>query len=142
MKTFALRGGDLVIQSGGYAMATGHDKIHQDLRGAMLEPVGNDRFHPAFGSQIDRFIGGIADTMTAFKVRQEVGRILSNYVAIQQDRISRDIQQGTKSRFLASEVIANIDDIQVDIVADSVSLTVRIRTMEDSSVTLTTEVGV
>jgi hypothetical protein len=142
MKTFALRGGDLVLQSGSYAMATGHEKIHQDLRCALLEPVGNDRFHPAYGSQIDRFIGGLADEQTAFLVRQEIARVLSNYVAIQQDRISRDLQAGAKSRFVRSEIIANIDDIAVSVVDDTARITISIRTMEGSPVTLNTEVGV
>lgn len=142
MQTFALSGGDLVLRAGRFATVSGHQKISQDLRCALLEPVGNDRFHPAFGSLIDSYIGGLLDSDTEFLVRQEVARVVNNYVAVQQDRIARDGQQGVKSRFAAAEIVAAVTDIKLTPLDDSLSVLVSLQTLENQTVTLSTSVSV
>lgn len=142
MKTMALRGGDLVVEAGGYRMVTGHSKIVQDLRGALLEPVGTDRFHPAFGSLANRFIGEIMDGSTQFRVQQEVSRVLSNYIAIQRDRIARDVVQGTKSRFTAAEIVAQVRSIDVAQNMDALSVRINLVAGDSTAVTLSTTVGI
>ena len=43
MHTLKLTRGDLTVYAGGYEMVSGPAKIVQDLRCALLEPLGNDR---------------------------------------------------------------------------------------------------
>lgn len=141
MKTLALRDGDLVVGPGGYALLSGPSMVAQDLRCALLEPLGNDRFHPGFGSQAEDFIG-LTDSLDAqFEVQQEVARVVQNYVAVQRDRIERDALRGVKSRYKTNEVVAEVEGIQVRQVGDTLYVKIRLRTISNESVDLITAVN-
>lgn len=140
MKTLQLHNGDLVIGSTGYEMVTGASLVAQDLRCALGEPIGNDRFHPGYGSALSTFIGQPLDESTRFTVEQEVNRVVGNYSAIQQDKIQRDALTAARSRFSTADVVSSVTDVKVEAVYDSVKVSVEITTMAGQN--LTVEAGV
>ena len=130
MKTLALDHGDLVVGSTGYAMIDGVPKVLQDVRCALLEPLGNDRFHPGFGSSLDSFVGSMQDEMVISEVQGEVRRVLDQYAAVQRDRLERDALSGARSRYKTADVLAARVYVQV-----------ALRTADGSTVVLNTSVG-
>lgn len=141
MKTLALRGGDLDLVGGQYAMTDGPQKIVQDLRCAFLEPLGNDRFHPGYGSQLDDAVGLLLDPALLFSIEQEVARVVSNYVAIQRDQVERDALRGVRSRFKTSDLIGSVDEIDVRQQNDRVQVTIRLTTAANVPVSVSMTAG-
>ena len=142
MKTLQLKDGDLAIGSNGYAMVIGASMVAQDLRVALGEPVGNDRFHPGYGSALDSFVGMMLDEGARFTVEQEVNRVVGNYTAIQRDRIQRDALRATRSRFSTDDVIADVSDVTVTANRDSVRVSIGIVTMSGQTALVMSQAGV
>lgn len=140
-KALALENGDLVLGPGGFATIEGERKVFQDLSLAILEPYGNDRFHPRWGSLLDRFVGSTLNDETDLLIRSEVTRIIRNYMAVQQDRYSRDIAAGLKPPISAGEMVSRIDNLTILHDYDRYHLTVRLMTLAGQPVTLTSTVG-
>lgn len=142
MKTLAIRDGDLVIGDSGHETVTGLPKITQDLRLALGEKYASDPFHPRWGSLLDRLIGTWLTPDQMFAVRQEVNRVISNYIAVQQAMIQTDILQADQSRFSTNDVIASVDAIDVTQAQqpDRLIVQVALTTLGRQTVTLTTAV--
>jgi phage baseplate assembly protein W len=128
VKTLALANGDIVVAPGGYATLTAAPKIRQDLALALGEPLGNDRFHPEWGSVLPTYIGQPIDDETDMLVRAEVARVIEQYMSIQQRDISRDAQNGASSRYSTQDVVAGVQDIVVNVRYDTIQITVALLT--------------
>lgn len=142
MKTLLIRDGDLVLGHGGHETITGVAKVVQDLRMAIGEPLGNDRFHPGWGSRTNDYVGGAVEDGVVFSIRQEISRVVENYIAVQRDKIEADVLRGVRSRFGAGEVISDVQDIAVRQVEDRLLVTVRLRVLSGESIALPISVGV
>lgn len=129
MKTLLLRDGDLVPSHRDFIMVTGAGKVAQDLRCALREPLGNDRFHTGWGSALDRFIASIASEDTRSEVEAEINRVISNYAAVQRDRIEADIFGDDDSRFTTEEIISRIRNVEVVVEADTIRATITLQTV-------------
>lgn len=140
MHTMMLKDGDFDVSGGNYAMVTGTAKVAQDLRGALLEPLGNDRFHTGWGSTLDTFIASIADENTRMDIEAEVNRVVTNYAAIQRDKIEADITGDTDSRFTTDEVLSRIRSITVTEAVESVTVAIALQTVSGEIVVLNEEV--
>lgn len=136
MKTLALHHGDLVVSKRDYATVTGTAKVRQDLRCALLEPMGNDRFHTGWGSLLDQAISSVVNEDTRLDIESEVNRIISNYASIQNDRIEADITGSNESRFTTDEVLSRIEGIKVDLDMDSIKVKITLRTASGEVLTL------
>ena len=139
MKTLQLRDGDLVVGATGHQTVTGAAMVAQDLRGALGEPLGNDRFHPGYGSTLGDSIGVILDEGAQFTVEQEVVRVVGNYAAVQQDRIQRDALSANRSRFTTDGVLADVGDVRVTSVDDAVKVSIGITMLDGTQVPVTAE---
>jgi phage baseplate assembly protein W len=140
MKTLRLKGGDLVPGPGGVETITGVDRLVQDLRCALSEPVGNDRFHPGWGSRIDEFIGMPLDEATAFAVEQEILRVIGNYMAVQEEKVRMAQATGTETRYSSSEVLARVRRVTVRPQRDRLHCIVEIENLAGQFIALDTEV--
>lgn len=129
MKTLQLQDGDLVIGPNGYQTVDGVGMVTQDLRCALGEPLGNDRFHPGYGSALEDYIGAVLDEMGRFTVEQEVNRVVGNYTAIQSDRMQRDALMAAKSRFSAADIIASVSGVTVTSAQDTVQVAISLTTL-------------
>lgn len=136
MKTLLLREGDLVVSHTDYATVEGTGKVAQDLRAALLEPLGNDRFHPGWGSSLGDFIALIADEGTRYAVESEVNRVVSNYAAIQRDKIEADITSDADTRFSTDEILSRIAGIKVNVGTETVKVEISLQTLSGEVVTL------
>jgi phage baseplate assembly protein W len=136
MKTLALFNGDLMLAQGGYFMSTGVDRIRQDLSLAMLEEYGTDRFHPAYGSVLMRYIGNPLTPQLEMLVRAEVNRVLQNYIAIQQAEVIRDTQYDVKGRFKTSDVVRSILSISTQANVDRIDVRLALETLARTTVTI------
>jgi phage baseplate assembly protein W len=142
VKTLRLLRGDLVLTGNEYQEVSGEFKIQQDLRNALLEPLGNDRFHPGWGSSLPQFIGNNYVTAeTVSRVSQEINRVLSNYVAVQQDTLQRDSLAGRKSRFTTADVVRSVEGVSMSAVADRVFGTIRLSTYGAYNVAFNLPIG-
>jgi phage baseplate assembly protein W len=128
VKTLALANGDLVVGPNGHATITAAAKIRQDLALALIEPLGNDRFHTEWGSVLPTYIGQPVNDETDVLVRAEVARIIEQQIAIQQRDISSDSYQGATARYATADVIAGIQDIRVTLDYDTIRLVVTLVT--------------
>ncbi len=111
MKTLKLQGRDLVVSGGDLALVTGAEKTVQDLTCALIEPLGNDRFHPGFGSSLDTFIGFTQDQTLTFEIQQEILRVINNYIAVQQDKLASSRIAGQTTAYSFDELVNNIREI-------------------------------
>ncbi len=141
MKTMRLRDGDLLVSRQDYMTVTGTGKIAQDLRGHLGEPIGNDRFHTAFGSTLHQFIGTLANEDTRSQIENEVNRVISNYAAVLRDKVEADITSENAPRFSTDEILSRIQDVKVDLRADSVQVEIRLQAASGEVVILTSAVN-
>ena len=128
MKTLALANGDLVVAPGGYTTLTTAAKIRQDMALGLGEPLGNDRFHPEWGSVLPTYIGQPVNEETEMLVQAEVARIIEQYMAVQQRGISQDSIAGRMSRYDAADVVAGVQQLTVDLRYDTLRVTVALVT--------------
>lgn len=141
MRTLQLADGDLVIGTNGHATVTGASMVAQDLRCALGEPIGTDRFHPGYGSALETFVGMVLDEGARFTVEQEANRVIGNYVAIQNDRISRDAVRAARSRYSTDDIVAEVSEVRVVANFDAVQVFVEIKTMAGQSVIVSAQAG-
>lgn len=137
MKTPLLDDGDLVIGTNSdLAMVTGSNKVAQDVRGALLEPIGNDRFHPGWGSDLESYIGTPAFTDVETTVRSEVNRVVGNLAAVQRDQIESQSLNTQISTWTTNEVIAGVTSVAVHQTYDSVAVEITIGTVSGETATI------
>lgn len=128
MKTFAIRDGDLRVEGGNYAMVEGSKKVFQDLSMAVGEPIGNDRFHPNWGTTLDRYIGGVFNAETELLVRTEIFRVVRNYVEAQQAAMTARSMRGQRSPYSSEEVVRGLGGVQIDQRFDRINVKITIQT--------------
>jgi len=119
--SLALQGGDLVAHGSQLAIVSGTAKLRQDTELWLLVRIGSNAMHPAFGSYLESYIGGVVDTNTKAKVYNEILRTLNNYQALQYQAFSTN-----PSIFALTELMANIDSVNVAISYDTVNATVQV----------------
>lgn len=141
MRTLQLRNGDLVMGPGGAQTISGPDMIVQDLRCALVEPLGNDRFHPGYGSILEEQVGQVIDGAARFAVEQEVSRVVANYVAVRADQVSSDRLAGVRSRFEDADLIGTVNGINVAQQGDAIQVQVALTTGAGQTATLDTMTG-
>lgn len=136
MKTLLLRDGDLVPARNDLVTVSGVAKLRQDLRCALLEPLGNDRFHPGWGSSLTDFVAQIANEDARIDVEAEVNRVISNYAAVQRDKIEADIVGDTNTRFTTDEILARVRRVAVSLRDESVLIEIVLSTVSGEIVVL------
>lgn len=141
MKQLALQNGDLVLGHGGFATVSGQNKVRQDLSCALREPIGTDRFHPAWGSILHQYIGTAFSADTAMLIESEVYRVVQNYMLTRSSTLQHQNLNGGKSRFRAEEIISSINDVEVSQQEDRCFVRVSLTTLsqERLSVVATVE---
>lgn len=109
-----LQNGDFVPSGGSYALAQNETKLVQDLRCWILEELGDDPFHPTYGSKIngDEVIG----QQTQFAVIELEGEIRRIVTELQKQQIARarreQLTQG-KVTLSRGEVLISLSGIEL-----------------------------
>lgn len=142
MKQLQLRNGDFAIAPGGFATVRGSAKIQQDLGAALRETLGDDRFHPRYGTVLANAVGGLPDLESQMMIKSEIARVISNYMTVQSAQIAAAAALGVKSRHTPDEVISSISGIAVQQNYDRINVKVSIMTLQGNTVTVLRSVGV
>lgn len=138
----ALLDGDLAIsKSNGYEMVTGTQKVAQDVRGALLEPLGNDRFHPGWGSILRDYVGLSLDPFLKQQVMSEVNRVTGNYAAVQRDRVTTDEISGSQTSYTTDEIIAAVTGVTLKERYDTLQFSVKIATVAGTGTVISEALG-
>lgn len=136
-----IRNGDLNLGGPkGIATVTGVEKLLQDLRQRILEPVGTDPMNPDFGSALDggltpdgveivTNIGGQFTGETRANIEAEILRNLQAHQTLQIARIREQQEKyGGKTFFTEREILYRIDSIQSEQIVDTLVIKVIITT--------------
>lgn len=140
MKQLALRDGDLVVGPRGHETVTGSVRIKQDLSLALREEYGLDRFHPRWGSLLDRYLGRPLDDETRLLVQAEVNRVLQNYVIVQNQGVLQDLTYDVRGRYSTADIVRSVLAIETQVDLDGVLFQVVLQTLARQEITLTEQV--
>jgi len=153
--SFDIRNGDLSLGGpGGIATVTGKQKLLQDLRCRLLEPIGTDPVNPTYGSNLDggidsignqvvSHIGGLLSAAAIMEIEAEVIRCLQTHQKQQIDRIKReqDLYAGN-TYFASSEILYQINSVEPTQIGSTLLVKVSIRTADGQSLQIVQPVGV
>lgn len=142
-----IRNGDLVTDGAKLGVVTRQAKMLQDLSHWILERMGTDSLHPAYGSLID---GGIAPSgqyvegvigsgdmeFAEVLVEQELRRIVGEYQQYQLARAKNDRLTSGKATLTADEVVIDINEILIVQDADELQVQVVLTTASNQSAIL------
>lgn len=134
-----LNNGDLSYGTNGFDTVAGSAKLVQDLRCALLEPMGNDPLHPTLGSVIDGgvdsqgntvpgVIGAGNNSSSATFVSAEVQRVCRNHQAHQIARNQTDVATYGKSTLTADEALLSVVNVSTQAVEDQLMVIATLRT--------------
>lgn len=134
--SLALKGGDLVPAGSQLAVVDGVDKLRQDLQIWLIFRYGTNTMHPAFGSALESYIGGVINSNTQAMTYKEILRVLTNYQLLQ-----TAAWQANPSIFSLSELLYSVDSVNVAITYDTVYGTIQVSNPSASAtVTISTSV--
>jgi hypothetical protein len=133
--SLALRNGDLALGGTHLATTTSVPKLVQDLRCALLEPMGTDDLHPSFGSVIDggrrpdgtevpSLIGSTRWGRAAVEIRAEIMRIADEHRSRQLARAREDQLVYGKPTLEPGEVLISVRGIDMMQVQDTLMIRV------------------
>lgn len=134
--SLAVNDGDLVQQGSQLSIVSGSDKLKQDLQLWVTERYGIDRFHPVMGSRLQDFIGGVISYSTQSRVYGEVLRVLNNYQKVQYHGLRQAPQL-----YSLSELLWSINDVNVGVGFDTVTVAVNVSNGERQSSVLSLTQG-
>lgn len=133
--------GDLVLQGLNYQTVEGTPKIAQDLSFALLERVGSDPYHPFWGSILSRFIGEPLTDEIRQRVVVAIRTVLTNYVAVQRDQITKAGVDGTRSTLNSSQVVQSVNAIDVQTIQDRLTVRIELTTLSGDILSLQRQVS-
>jgi phage baseplate assembly protein W len=116
-----IRNGDLSVLGSECQVVSGQAKLQQDLTLWLLERYGSDRWHPAFGSNLQSYIGSLISPATKANAYNEIIRVLNNYQAMVYQLFTVN-----PSLFTISELPYSIDSVNVSITYDTVYATITV----------------
>jgi phage baseplate assembly protein W len=142
VRNLAVKNGDIVLGSNQQAVVvTGQDKLSQDLRLWLLEPIGTGFMTPSFGSVLMSLVGQADPDDQADDVRAEVERVLGNYQQNQVESIRQAAAEGRLNLYSRREVLNAINGISITVDGDTIVAVARIVTGADRSLSLPVSVA-
>lgn len=141
MKCIKVVDGDIAIGGDGKpVMVEGAERIRQELALWLLEPLGTDSVYPKFGSDLWSYVGTPAfdDNLTA--VRSEVNRVVTNYIAAQNEQIAKDRQRLSENEFLQvwtdDDIVSTLNSITVSATGTDVNVLIILSTAAATQVSV------
>ena len=141
-----IKGGDLVAQAGQLSIATGAQKMLQDLQIFVMTQMGSDPYNPSYGSLIDGGIqpngnvvsspiGTMNWSLTESFIQQEISRIVSVYQASQNTRVQQDLQTYNKNTLTSDEIVTALTGISINQNIDTMIVNVSIQNASGNELT-------
>ena len=130
MNTIQVSNGDIQLSSGGkIQFVKGTSKLVQDLALWLKEEYGVGFTTPSFGSLLPSMIGQAITASTTSNIQSEIYRVLGLYQANQSLQLRSAQNTNQLSRWNKSEIINNVDDVQVLVGTGFVNATVSLTTL-------------
>lgn len=142
MKQLEIRNGDFVLGPGGLGVVRGEAKLRQDLGIIMREALGDDRFHPRWGSVLGDYAGDIGGSESIGRIKGEIHRLIQNYMVVQRQQIEADVGSGRSPRHVPEEIIIGVSGIEIQQRYDRLSVKVSVQTLAGGTLALLRTVGV
>src|SRR5207237_2341593 len=121
MRSLRVEDGDLVLGGGRRAQVVElEDKLLQDLRMWLLEPLGTNPLAPNFGSTLSGMIGMSDPDALGLEVETEVERILGLYQQTQLENIQYALNNGLPFMYSRREILNTIEDVTAEVVGTSI----------------------
>lgn len=129
--------GDLALEGNSLSEVSGGQKLLQDLRCAVLTPLGSVEPHLEYGSTLSdedstAIIGAPNDNRAAVAVQAEINRIIANYQQQQIARNNADASTYGRLTITPQETLLAVEEIQVLRVEDKAIVAVDIQTGSES----------
>lgn len=139
--------GDLVLTGSSFGTVVHEQKLVQDLRHWILTRMGDDFFHPNYGSfidggttpdgrHVDSVIGEMNWKLIQLQIAAEIRRVGSAYQRMQIDRARIDRDRYGKSTLTGGEILAAITTIDFFPSADILRVEVKIQSARSNVATL------
>lgn len=125
MYTLAMKDGDWDFTDRHGKVATGNNKLVQQLSNWVQEELGLDRFHPSYGSGLQTMVGKPKLEETQAAVEQELMRVCTSYMDYQAQLFDKSPGDWSKD-----EVIAAVLFVSSYWVGQELHATVYVRTMD------------
>ncbi|MDG6938116.1 MAG: hypothetical protein JRN42_06215 [Nitrososphaerota archaeon] len=116
---FKIENGDIALAGGTAATVDGADKLAQDVRLWLSEPLGTDRFNPGFGTSLADAIGGPSSKVAAMVARGEAMRVMNLYQATQAQKIAREKWSYMTSYAPPVAMPLSLEEIVKDVAVDA-----------------------
>ena len=137
---FKIAAGDIAVRGdGNVQQISGRERIAQELACWLIEPLGTDTIYRRFGSTLADLIGSPVSDEVLADVRAEVYRVVGNYIEYQKRQVSEAMESGAYdflSVWSPDDIINSFDGIDIEAVADSVQVTVKLTTAAGETVTV------
>jgi hypothetical protein len=127
--------GDLGLTGSLITSVTGTTKLRQEIDIWLREVYQVDRFHPAYGSVLQNYIGSIITDRLAHDVEVEVNRVLSNLQKLHVKRL-----QDNPLKYTPDEILRNVTSVKSQALFDSIYVNVVFESA--SGIVQSTSVGV
>ena len=105
-----IKNGDLTIDSsGGLSIVSGNSKIRQDIVKILLTKIGENKFHPRYGSEIGMIkVGQVTDqSIIEMDLKRSVEEAIRYLISLQN-------YQSKRQNLSLSEIILDISSIETE----------------------------
>lgn len=128
-----LRHGDLALEGNSFGSVSGGQKLVQDLRCALLTPLGFNEDYPEYGSVLDGeqengIIGEINSRMAATRVQAEIGRVCEQYQRQQISRNQADANRFGRPTITPDETLLSVKSIHITPIESKIVAVVTLQT--------------
>lgn len=111
--------------------AGGEEKLLQELRLWIGEPLGIGPTTPRFGSILSSLIGSSEVSSHLIEAEGEVRRILGLFQAHQSSMVQEDYDMGSMSRWHPSEILSEVISVRATEFRSGIHIAIAIRTAEN-----------
>lgn len=137
MKTIAVANGDIQLNNGKIQFVTGSQKLIQDLQRWLEEPLGTGFTTPGFGSMLSQYVGSAQSSgLSTSLIENEIARILQLYQGNQAILLKQAQNSAQIANWNKSEVIQQILSINTTVQGTTVTSSVAIQTVNNSTINL------
>lgn len=137
-----LRNGDLVAEGASLATVTGESKLFQDLRLALLEPLGFDNLHPNYGSSLEDLLGETDLSYLSLEIENEVSRVVQELQFQQLERAKSDRFVVGQATLDPGEIIVNLTSVTIAQIEDRLEVHATILTGTEEELNITVPIDV
>lgn len=138
--------GDISVRGDGNSVeVTGVERLVQEISHWLIEPLGTDQLYAKFGSSLWDQVGDPLIDKCVVDVKAEVYRVVSNYVAYQKRQMQEDLNASPDlfmRKWGNDDIVDEFKGVDVNVVADTLYVTVKLKTASGAEFTVNQQVQI